>query len=181
MQLRTELDDRTLRYDGVSIVDPDAVPSALLRGVHPCQLRVTHTSPDVEQFNERVTRLEQLLLDHDEPVSIDLKWELPPEYLAIDLTEYMADKAADYVLTLSEPDQFKALTRVAAELIEITKRGMVEFFKTIIYVLDTFRANGTVWGVGRGSSCASYILFILGLHCVDCVRYNVPMSEFFHD
>ena len=58
---------------------------------------------------------------------------------------------------------------------------MTEFVKTVIFIVDTFKEAGIVWGVGRGSSCASYILFLLGLHLVDPIKFDISMDEFFHD
>jgi DNA polymerase III alpha subunit len=47
------------------------------------------------------------------------------------------------------------------------------------YVVDTLRNNQVVWGVGRGSSVASYVLFIIGVHKIDSVKYKLPINEFF--
>ena len=49
----------------------------------------------------------------------------------------------------------------------------------LIYFVDTLRANNVVWGVGRGSSVASYVLFIIGVHKIDSVKYKLPINEFF--
>jgi DNA polymerase III alpha subunit len=46
------------------------------------------------------------------------------------------------------------------------------------YVVDTLRANNVVWGVGRGSSVASYVLFIIGVHKIDSVKYDLDWREF---
>jgi len=47
------------------------------------------------------------------------------------------------------------------------------------YVVDTLRSNSIVWGVGRGSSVASYVLFIIGVHKIDSVKYKLAINEFF--
>jgi len=182
-QLQVELTDRVLRFDGVSIVSPEMVARCLLLGIAPTMLRVTKGGWELEQFNDNVPEEEQLKVVAEEPINLSYRWQLPEEYSGMDLREYILEKTTDWLLAsdYSEQEQLKAMHRIGAEMIEIEKRGMVEFFKTIIYVLDTFRKTGVVWGVGRGSSCASYILFILGLHAVDCFRFNVPMEEFFHE
>ena len=56
---------------------------------------------------------------------------------------------------------------------------MIPVLKTMKYVVDTLRANNVVWGVGRGSSVASYVLFIIGVHKIDSVKYKLPINEFF--
>jgi DNA polymerase III alpha subunit len=35
-----------------------------------------------------------------------------------------------------------------------------------------------VWGVGRGSSVASYVLFLIGVHRIDSMKYNLDYKEF---
>ena len=182
-RLETDLNDRVLRFDGVSIMDPDLVPAALARGVSPSAIRVTRTTEDVELFNQHVVESDKLREPSVEPVNIPMHWNLPEPHFSMNLRETIVARAVDRLKTLNyAPDvEEKAIQRIQAELDEIERRGMTQFMKTIIYVLDTFRRQDIVWGVGRGSSCACYILFILGLHVVDCVVLDVPMEEFFHD
>lgn len=181
-ELNTQLENRKLRFDGVSIVSPEQVAEMLLLGAKPHQLRVTHLDEDIEAFNDNVPD-DPISVDVGEPVKLDFSWKLPEPYLSMDLRATIVARAVDRLLQLNYPDdvQLAASERIQAEFEEIERRGMVEFMKTIIYVLDVFREKGVIWGVGRGSSCASYILFILGLHSVDCIKYNVLMGEFFHD
>lgn len=180
-QLSVELQDRVLRFDGVSVIHPDQLASALLAGVQPHQLRLTELSEDAKLFNDNAP--EQLSEDVREPVKLDFAWQLPEPHLSMDLEATVVARAVDRLIELDYPEELhlKACERIQDELEEIKRRGMVEFVKTIIYILDVFREKGVVWGVGRGSSCASYVLFILGLHSVDPVLYNVPLEEFFHD
>jgi DNA polymerase III alpha subunit len=151
-------------------------------------LRVTENTWEVSQFNQNVVDDQQLQVVGPEPVNLDFGWQLPQPYLgwsAHDLDDYVSaafeQRARELVDGYSEQQSALAVARICDELGEIHRRGMTEFMKTVIYVLDVFKATGTVWGVGRGSSCASYVLFILGLHSVDCLLYGVPMEEFFHD
>ncbi len=182
-KLETELKDRTLRFDGVSIVHPDSVASALARGLRPSDLRVTEVNEDVETFNANVVEGDRLKVAGPEPISIPMEWQLPEPHRSMNLNETIVARAVDRLKLLNYAPEMheRAVVRIQAELEEIESRGMIEFMKTIIYILDTFRKQDIVWGVGRGSSCACYILFILGLHVVDCVKYEVPMNEFFHD
>jgi DNA polymerase III alpha subunit len=180
--LETQLKDRTLRFDGVSIVSPNLLADLLTRGIHPSLLRVSSTSSEVEAFNLQVADSEKINESKLEPLKFNLEWRLPEYYKVLPLNEYVIDIFSSRINHLDYSNQMKelAFSRIADELEEIQIRGMTEFFKSIIYVLDSFKEKNIVWGVGRGSSCASYILFILGLHVVDCVKYDVPMDEFFH-
>jgi len=70
---------------------------------------------------------------------------------------------------------------VVQELRLFAKHDMIPMLKTMKYVVDTLRANNIVWGVGRGSSVASYVLHIIGVHKIDSVKYNIPIEEFFKE
>lgn len=184
-KLSTDLNERTLRFDGVSILEPELVSRALVRGVPAELVRVRRMSAEIDLFNEQVTEQERIRLDGPEPISLDMSWRLPDEYKNLNLENRIVGtfmSRSDEFIKKYTPEQYdEAMVRIAAEFEQIEKRGMIEFMRTIIYVLDMFRKNGIVWGVGRGSSCACYILFVLGLHSVDCVVHEIPLEEFFHD
>lgn len=182
-QLQTGLLDRILRFDGVSIVTKEQAIALLLRGAQPKDLRAVVEDEEFDKFNAQVSSEEKIHIAKPEPISVNLEWQLPEPHLSMDLRATIVDRAVARLLKLnySEELQLKASERIMLEYDEIEKRGMVEFMKTVIYILDTFQRQNIVWGVGRGSSCACYILFILGLHVVDCVKFDVPMEEFFHD
>jgi len=183
--LRTELNDRILRFDGISIIEPELAAKALVRGIPPSALRVSHVTEEIALFNAQVTEAEQILEATDHPVVLTMDWLLPESYQDLDLDAYVLglfeSKLQKFAAKYSEAELEEAIQRLDLELHEVKRRGMSEFLKTIIYILDTFRANDQVWGVGRGSSCACYILYVLGLHSVDCIRHQIPMTEFFHD
>lgn len=181
----TDLEDRRLRFDGVSVIDPDRLVTALLRGVPPTKLRLTEVDTDVDRFNAAVDALEQLReVDPTEPINLSFDWLLPADYANLDVYERVGRAyealTPELYSRYSQQQYDAAFERISTELAEFERRGMVNFLRTIIYILDVFREKQVVWGVGRGSSCASYILFLLGLHAVDCVWYNVPYTEFFH-
>jgi len=182
-ELFTELAGRTLRFDGVSILHPSQVEDFLLRGLDVTQIRVSEISPEIEQFNQCVTEAEQLCLSAKEPVSFDLSWILPPEFLALNVQEHVLKVFEDRIpgLKYSDEELDQAVERVALELEEYQVRGLYDLLRVIIYILHVFKANNQIYGVGRGSSCASFILFLLGLHVVDSIKFEVPLEEFFHD
>jgi len=152
----------------------------LLLGVKPSKLRVIGSSPAIDEYNHQVPTEDQLRPAGDE-VLINLDWSIPEPYYSLDLAVYLVEKFDERRPRDYTPDEYRqALERVALELEQVEIFGMVEFMRTVIYVLDMLRAHDVVWGVGRGSSCASYLLFIIGLHAVDCVRFDVPYEEFYH-
>jgi DNA polymerase III alpha subunit len=58
---------------------------------------------------------------------------------------------------------------------------MYDVLYVMKYIVDTLRANNIIWGVGRGSSVASYVLHIIGVHKIDPIKYNIPIEEFFKE
>ena len=182
-ELWTELDDRVLRYDGVSIIEPDRLVELLFRGLQPAQLRLTELSEDAVSFNAAVSTAEQLKELGNEPVNLSFSWRLPPEYLQLDVAEHVQTVFGErfHELAYDATQEEAAFNRVALELSEFERRGLTDLLRVIIYVLARFRETGQVYGVGRGSSCASFVLFLLGLHVVDPIKFNVPLEEFMHD
>ena len=71
------------------------------------------------------------------------------------------------------------LDRLNQELDLFKSNNMMPVLKTIKYIVDVLREKNIVWGVGRGSSVASYTLFLLGIHKIDSVKYKLPIEEFF--
>lgn len=96
------------------------------------------------------------------------KWMMPEKYVDMDIE--------DYVLSLCDTSDEKE--RVTMELSLFNDRGMYDLLRLLVYVVDHFRENNYVWGVGRGSSVSSYCLFLIGVHKVDSLKYNLDIREF---
>jgi len=96
------------------------------------------------------------------------KWRMPDEYKDLDI--------AAYVLGLCTADY--ELQRVGEELLLFQERDAFNLLRYMKYLVDTMRANNIVWGVGRGSSVASYVLFLLGVHKINSIYYNLDIEEF---
>lgn len=96
------------------------------------------------------------------------KWHMPDEYKQLDV--------AAYVLGLCKEDY--ELQRVGEELLLFQERNAFDLLRYMKYLVDILRKNNIVWGVGRGSSVASYVLFLLGVHKIDSLYYNLDIDEF---
>jgi DNA polymerase III alpha subunit len=68
--------------------------------------------------------------------------------------------------------------RVSEELEAFIQHNMLDLLYVLKYIVDTLRANNVVWGVGRGSSVASYVLYLIGVHRIDSLKYNLDWHEF---
>ena len=95
-------------------------------------------------------------------------WHMPQEYRDLDI--------AEYVLGLCQQEH--ELQRVGQELLLYQERNLFDLLRYLKYLVDTLRKNNVVWGVGRGSSVASYVLFLLGVHKIDSLYYNLDIDEF---
>ena len=96
------------------------------------------------------------------------RWRMPDEYRELDI--------AAYILSLCKEDY--ELQRVAEELLLYQERDLFNLLRYLKYLVDTLRKNNLVWGVGRGSSVASYVLFLLGVHKIDSLFYELSIEEF---
>jgi DNA polymerase III alpha subunit len=95
-------------------------------------------------------------------------WHMPPEYFKLDIAQWILDQCK----TDSE------LQRVAEELLLFQERDLFDLLRWLKYFVDTMRANQVVWGVGRGSSVASYVLYLIGVHRINSMYYDLDISEF---
>lgn len=102
------------------------------------------------------------------------KWFMPEHYKKLDVEEYISNK-------LPKDTSVEAVKRISIELEMYRTRNLYPILQVLIYIIDTMRKHDIVWGVGRGSSVASYVLYILGIHKIDSLKYNLDIKEFLKD
>jgi DNA polymerase III alpha subunit len=68
--------------------------------------------------------------------------------------------------------------RVDKELELFIQHDMLDLLHYLKYLVDTLRDHKILWGVGRGSSVASYVLFLIGVHKIDSIKYGLDIHEF---
>lgn len=96
------------------------------------------------------------------------RWFMSQEYQDLDI--------AQYVLDLCHTQE--QLQRVGQELLLYQERGLFDLLRYMKYLVDVMRSNRVIWGVGRGSSTASYVLYLLGVHRIDSMLYDLDPREF---
>jgi len=69
--------------------------------------------------------------------------------------------------------------RVIDELTEFENRRLDKLLIYLDELVTLMKQNNIVWGVGRGSSVASYVLFLIGIHKIDSLKYDLDYHEFF--
>ena len=124
------------------------------------------TSADLTKY---IDRINQERLDYPQPTTLDPEqWFIPRAYRDMDIEEWIVAQCPE-----------ENYDRVLRELELFRDNGMVPVLRCMKYVVDTLRENKVVWGVGRGSSVASYVLYLIGVHKIDSVKYSIPIEEFF--
>lgn len=131
----------------------------------------------VEQINQSIRRnadnielARNLLLPKDLQTfdrSNQEQWLMPQEYKTMDMEGYLVH--------VCPKENYQ---RLMEELRLFKKYNMMDLLRYLKYLVDVMRENNVVWGVGRGSSVASYTLFLLGIHKIDSIKYKLDIHEF---
>ena len=96
------------------------------------------------------------------------RWLMPEEYREMDIAQHIID------LCKTTPE----IQRAGQELLMFQERNLFNLLKYLKYLVDTMKYNNIIWGVGRGSSVASYVLYLLGVHKIDSIYYDLDPREF---
>ena len=88
----------------------------------------------------------------DFDMAMQSDWHMPDGYKYMDIEEWIWSKTP-----MTGPEN----KRVGDELAAFKERNMLDLLRWLKYFVDTCEKEGIVWGVGRGSSVASYILFLI--------------------
>ena len=139
---------------------------------------VVDDTVNLEDLIMQVDRPESLLtwtFPYDQETSVpefhaaqQLTWHMPDEYKQIDI--------AAHILGLCNSEA--ELQRCGQELLLYQERGLFPLLQYLKYLVDVMIANNIIWGVGRGSSVASYTLYKLKVHRIDSLFYNLDVGEF---
>lgn len=95
-------------------------------------------------------------------------WYMPDQYKNLDI--------AEHVLGLCHTDA--ELQRVGEELLLFQERDLFNLLRYLKYLVDRMTQHNCIWGVGRGSSVASYVLYLLGVHRINSMYYELDPREF---
>jgi DNA polymerase-3 subunit alpha len=96
------------------------------------------------------------------------QWHMPDEYKNLDIAQYILDLC----------DGEAELQRVGEELLLYQERDLFNLLRYLKYLVDIMTENRVIWGVGRGSSVASFVLYKLGVHRINSLHYKLNISEF---
>jgi len=159
-----------------TIIDESDAINILLNG-----LSLTSVVSDNVEW---VNKFNKVSVEFDLPISIDIhervdniddyvnsckqNWNLPEYYTSINIEAYLLNKCGNDI----------EKERVQYELQLFKEHDMLDVIKFLIYFIDTLRKHKVIWGVGRGSSVSSYILYLIGVHKIDSIKYDLNPREF---
>ncbi len=178
--MKTELKNRTLWFDGDVTVTSEELQKHILNFGNINNVFIDNeTDDEIVLYNKLA--VENKLTKKIELKEILKKWNLPSWVLNINLYDYILKKHLDYISSknFTEDLIINRIKRVKKEFSLYEKLDLLPLLRCVIYIVDTFEKNNIIWGTGRGSSCASYILYVIGLHEIDPELYNIDYKEFF--
>jgi len=144
------------KFNGVQVDPPVDLESATLILSHTVEFikydKYAEENLSVEEFDHRNQQ----------------HWFMPEEYKQLDIAKLVLDLC----VTPAE------LQRVGHELILYQERNLFDLLRYLKYLVDVMKTNRMIWGVGRGSSVASHVLYLLGVHRVNSLFYELDPEEF---
>lgn len=171
---KTELNDRTLWYDGTSTYPAEHVLKSKA-------LFVDKITPEIKRYNQLVSPEKQIRIKTDiDPLKFD--WIIPDYFRILNLRGFVIHKLQEHIEqnNFTDKEITDRAVRVSKELKLFENHGLNDVLRVLIFIINTLNNEGVVWGVGRGSSVSSYVLYLIGVHDVDSVKFELDMADFLH-
>lgn len=163
---------------GEMIFNKQDVCDLLMSGRNPASIKrmLVDNSVNIEHMVDFVDRMPEFIQHAGDPtVNMNIfdqqaqaHWHMPEEYQQLDI--------AGYILGLCATEA--ELQRVGHELLLYQEKDLFNLLRYLKYLVDVMNKNRVIWGVGRGSSVASYVLYKLGVHRIDSMFYKLEPEEF---
>lgn len=118
--------------------------------------------PELVKYTEQTCDLEEFDRGHQQC------WYMPASYRELDIARWVLDQCSNDT----------ELQRSGHELLLYQERNLFDLLRYLKYLVDTMREHGVVWGVGRGSSVASFVLYLIGVHRINSIYYDLDIQEF---
>ena len=166
------------RYGQVEITEAEAFDALYTKKIDSLDSVYIDDQTVIDQYNnsqsanaDKIPKLKRLEIFEDSIEFFDeanqCDWFMPTDY---------CPNLVEMLYGMCETDLQK--DRVTNELELYIQHGMFDLLFYLKYLVDTMRENKIVWGVGRGSSVASYVLYLIGVHKIDSIKYKLDINEF---
>jgi len=170
---------KTNQYGQIQISEQEAFEVLYLQRIDTLENVFLDTDTVIDQYNsacdlnaDRIPRLEHLpnldISVQQFDRNLQDSWFMPESYRTFDIGEYLFSLCKNDV----------EINRVSEELKLFVQYDMITLLCYLKYLVDTMRENNIVWVVGRGSSVASYCLYLLGVHKIDSIKFSLDIREF---
>jgi len=160
---------------GQMIFDEQDLVNQILQGNRELDGYVVDPSIQLGQAISLLEHMPVLVKHVDQDISVEefdrvsqQNWHMPQSYQTLDIAE----------LVLGLCDNDSELQRCGQELLLYQARDLFDLLRYLKYLVDVMNDNHVIWGVGRGSSVASYVLYKLGVHRIDSLHYDLDPTEF---
>jgi DNA polymerase III alpha subunit len=164
--------------NGEMIFNEQDVCDLLMSGREPASIKrmLVDNSVNIEHMIDFVDRMPEFIKHVGDPTvnmtvfdqQAQARWHMPEEYRQLDI--------AEYILSLCSTEA--ELQRCGHELLLYQEKDLFNLLRYLKYLVDLMTENCVIWGVGRGSSVASYVLYKLGVHRIDSMFYKLEPEEF---
>lgn len=166
-------------YGQVTITTDEAFQSLYAGKINTLESVFVDNDTEISKYNsarlinaDRIAEL-KTLIESNLPIKDFDKlnqnnWFMPDEYKVFEIADFLLDQCQ----TKEQED------RVIEELALYFQYNMIDVLRYCKYLVDTMRTNNILWGVGRGSSVASYVLYLIGIHKIDSIKFDLDINEF---
>lgn len=178
--LNTELKDRILWFDGDSTITAPSMEARISSSQFIDGFFVEEINKALQQYNHFYPKDQQIQVK-DSVRQLTYEWNIPIEYAELNVSQYVFELLTKQLTYLDTSIAEKAVHRVTKELELYKKYGFLPLLRALIFIINTLQSNNVVYGVGRGSSVSSYVLYLIGVHDVDSLEYSLNIEDFLHD
>lgn len=167
------LGNRSLWVDGEYTLTHEGIYDLILSGSELEDIKVTQIDHEIKRFS-KLTGIEFIEKTKPDYTKIDDTFNIPESYKNINLGKYMLNKLKERKGRTTKVH----ILRIKEELDLFVEKGMEDVLRLAIYIVDTLREKDVVWGPGRGSACCSFLLYLIELHDIDSVNFELDVNEF---
>jgi DNA polymerase III alpha subunit len=145
--------------------------------VDKCHVVLCDANDEIGKFNVHAKEFGTKGLQTYIPIDVDQKqfdnvcqseWFMPDEFKNLDVYSFLEQKCNNEVEVKRLDDEYK----------EFEKRDMINLLRYMVYLVDYMRNNNILWGVGRGSSVSSFVLYLIGVHRINPIQFDLDWREF---
>lgn len=169
-----QLNNRQILDDGTVLCTVDAGVELLYSGKS-ISHAIFKPDDDIILYNKSRSLLDSnldSLLVSDQACFKDYNWydnwNTPDPWASVSVLDYCIDKCTT--------DEQRI--RVCEEYKLYEDREMIPVLCHLIWMVHYMRSNNILWGVGRGSSVSSYILYLIGIIRINPMDFNLDIREF---